>query len=231
MPTVERSRTHRALASASRVRLLDAVRRSDGPLDARELAQACGLHVSTVRFHLGVLHEAGLVRSRSDAGGTRGRPRLRYTAAGAGSAAVAELEHTGYRLLAAVLAEHWGTSANEPARRAERAGRALAGRQGFPALASARPTVADAAAQLNGLFTELGFEPELAADGEDHQIRLHACPFRAVAQQYPEVVCSLHLGWIRGALDRLGAAAIASDLRPFVEPHLCVASLAPAAGS
>ncbi len=196
-------------------------------MDARELAQAGGLHVSTVRFHLGVLHEAGLVRRQSDPAGTRGRPRLRYAAAGAGagSAAAMEREHIGYRLLAAVLAEHWSTSADEPARRAERAGRALAGRQGFTAPPSANPTAEHAAAELNGLLAELGFEPELAADGENQQIRLHACPFRAVAQQYPEVVCSLHLGWIRGALERLGAPAVTSDLLPFVEPHLCVAYL------
>ena len=194
-------------------------------MDARELAQTCGLHVSTVRFHLGVLHEAGLVRSQSDPGGTRGRPRLRYAPASVGSAGATEHEHTGYRLLAAVLAEHWATTADERARRAEHAGRALAGRRGFTAPSSARPTVEHAAAHLNGLFAELGFEPELASEGEGVQIRLHACPFRAVAQQHPEVVCSLHLGLIRGALERLGAPAIASDLRPFVEPHLCVAYL------
>lgn len=52
---------------------------------------------------------------------------------------------------------------------------------------------------MTGLFAEPGFEPELARKGEQLQIRLHACPFRVVAAEHSEVVCSLHLGLLRGA--------------------------------
>jgi hypothetical protein len=39
----------------------------------------------------------------------------------------------------------------------------------------------------------------------------------------------MHLGLLRGALDEMGAPAPTS-LTPFVQPHLCVARITPAAG-
>jgi len=221
-----RYRTHGALAVASRVRLLDALRASDRPLDARELAAVCGLHVSTVRFHLDVLSEAGLVRSHSEPPHTRGRPRLLYSPASVGDAAGPK--QTGYQSLAMILAAHWAEGPAERARRAERAGWAVAREQGFTPRPSPSLTAEESVVQVSGLFAELGFEPELAREGRALQIRLHACPFRAVAQEHPEVVCSMHLGLLRGALAELAAPATVSSMRPFVEPHLCVAHISPA---
>lgn len=85
-----RHTAHEALAVISRVRLLDALRASKRALDARELAEACGLHVSTVRFHLEILAAAGLVRSQSEPAHRRGRPRLLYTPASAGAPSAPE---------------------------------------------------------------------------------------------------------------------------------------------
>jgi predicted ArsR family transcriptional regulator len=228
---VERNRMHGALAAASRLRLLDALRASDRALDARALAAICGLHLNTVRFHLQILSEAGLVRSEPDSSGSHGRPRLRHTPTSVGSTAPGGSgEPAGYQLLAAVLAAHWADTPGERAQRAERAGRATAQRQGFAGRSSTRVTTEDAVAQIGALFAELGFEPELAREGDDLQLRLHACPFRAVALEHPEVVCSMHLGLLRGALDEKGAPATTSSLTPFVQPHLCVARITPTAG-
>jgi predicted ArsR family transcriptional regulator len=223
---VGRHRTHGALAVASRVRLLDALRASECPLDARELAAACGLHVSTVRFHLEILSEAGLVRSQSESPRTRGRPRLLYAAASVGDTVGSK--QTGYQMLATVLAANWAQTPAQRAQRAERAGWALAKEQGLRPRPSPGLTAEESVAQVSGLFAELGFEPELSREGQDLQIRLHACPFRAVAQEHPEVVCSMHLGLLRGALAELAAPATVSSMRPFVEPHLCVAHISPA---
>lgn len=222
---VGRHRTYGALAVASRVRLLDALRASERPLDARELAAACGLHVSTVRFHLEVLSKAGLVCSHSESPGTRGRPRLLYGPASVGD--TGGPKQTGYQVLATVLAAHWAKTPAQRAQRAERAGWAMAREQGLRPRSSPKLTAEESVAQISALFAELGFEPELAREGQDLQIRLHACPFRAVAQEHPEVVCSMHLGLLRGALAELGAPATARSLRPFVEPHLCVAHITP----
>ena len=78
------------------------------------------------------------------------------------------------------------------------------------------------------LFSQLGFDPELIDEEADPQIRLHACPFRDAARANPEVVCSVHLGLLRGTLTRLGGPPITARLLPFVEPDLCLAKLAPA---
>lgn len=227
-----RRRTHEALSVAARVRLLDVLRASDRPLDARELARECGLHVSTVRFHLKVLSEAALVWSQSEIPRTRGRPRLLYAPASVGGAAgdTGAPAPTGYQMLATVLAQHWAETPAERTQRAERAGWAVAKEQGFTPQPSSIKTVRESVAPVSGLFAELGFEPELVQDGAGLQIRLHACPFRSVAQRHPEVVCSMHLGLLRGALAGLGASVSATHLRPFVEPSLCVAHLSPING-
>lgn len=222
---VGRHLTHGALAVASRVRLLDALRASERPLDARELAAECGLHVSTVRFHLDVLSEAGLVRSHSESPRTRGRPRLLYGPASVGPPGpetdrISGARHDPRRAL--------GRHPSRASTAGERAGWAVAREQGFTPRPSPSLTAEESVAQVSGLFAEFGFEPELAREGQDLQIRLHACPFRAVAQEHPEVVCSIHLGLLRGALADLGAPATTSSLRPFVEPHLCVAHITPA---
>ncbi len=229
-----RHRAHEALAVPSRVRLLDVLRAGGRPMDVRELAAACDLHVSTVRFHLDVLTRAGLVRSHPAPPAGRGRPPLRYSPASHGShpggtrtSAPDGSEHGGYEMLAAVLAGHLADTPAERTRLAERAGREMAREQGFSALRVPDPTAEESVAQVSGLFTELGFEPEVTADGGGLQIRLHACPFRSVAAEHPEVVCALHLGLLRGALADLGAPVTATALRPFVEPHLCVAEIGP----
>ncbi|MFC5996514.1 helix-turn-helix transcriptional regulator [Pseudonocardia hispaniensis] len=221
----DRHRTHGALAGISRVRLLDALRAGERPLDARELAAVSGLHISTVRFHLDILSDAGLVRRHRERARRRGRPRLLYTPASAG-AEVASARR-GYEFLAGVLARYWGDSVEERARRAEHAGRAVAREQGLTPPPSGLPTVSESAATISGLFAELGFDPELTDTGAEWQIRLHACPFRTIAAEYPEVACSLHLGLLQGALAELGTPASTSSLTPFVEPHLCVAHVRP----
>ncbi len=224
-----RTQTHGALAVASRLRLLDALRTNDRPMDVRELAAACGLHVTTTRFHLDVLTDAGLVTSRAGQSGTRGRPRRLYTPA---SRAVAAGGHTGYELLSGILAAHWAGNRDERAQRAEQAGWAWAGQRKPGPTASettvAETTVAEAAVHVNAVFAEFGFDPELVHDGETQQIRLHACPFRAVAATYPEVVCSIHLGLLRRTLADVDAPPTSVSLQPFVESHLCLAQIAPA---
>jgi predicted ArsR family transcriptional regulator len=219
-----RTQTHGALAVASRLRLLDALRTNDRPMDVRELAAACGLHVTTTRFHLDVLTDAGLVTSRAGQSGTRGRPRRLYTPA---SRAVAAGGHIGYELLSGILAAHWAGNRDERAQRAEQAGWAWAG-QRKPGPTVDEATVDEAAVHVNAVFGEFGFDPELVRDGETLQIRLHACPFRAVAATYPEVVCSIHLGLLRRTLADVDAPPTSVSLQPFVEPHLCLVQIAPA---
>ncbi|WP_445189130.1 helix-turn-helix transcriptional regulator [Pseudonocardia sp. Cha107L01] len=202
---------------------MKALRASDCGLDVRELAELCGLHITTARFHLDILREVGLVVAHSERGGGRGRPRLVYL--------LAERRRgqdlAGYELLATMLAAHWDESPGERARRAERAGREAALSRATPRDSAESPSLEQAASQVSARFAQLGFEPEVKREGRQVLIRLHRCPFRSVAEKSPEVVCSLHLGLMRGALEQMGAPVGRTSLEPFVRPHLCIARLEP----
>jgi len=218
-PAAQRSRTHGALASTSRMHILSLLRSSSTPLDVAQIAAHSALHPNTVRFHLRVLVDAGLASCRTDHTGSAGRPRLVYTPVGFG-----DPQPDGFQLLADILTSYLATSSTVPARLAEEAGQAFARRHQQPA----QPVTADEAVRhVTTMFAELGFEPELVDDGQEMQLRLRACPFGALADKYPEVVCAMHLGWLRGILQQLDAPVTARTLHPFIEAHLCVAHLGP----
>jgi predicted ArsR family transcriptional regulator len=180
-----------------------------------------GLHPNTARFHLEALAEAGLaVREREDRE-TPGRPRIGYRAVADGPAG-----RRRYRLLAEMLTSLIAATMPEPGRAA-----AEAGREWGAYLAEQPPpyqklTVEETVGKLTAIMEELGFSPQAEA-GDDGQYRLSLrhCPFREVAQHHQNVICALHHGLMRGALDRMRAPVTASRLEPFVEPSLCVAHL------
>jgi len=206
---------HRALADGSRARIVDVLRGERDGLDAHELARRLGLHVNTVRWHLGVLADAGLVSARRAQRATPGRPRTIYTL----SLGATPSGKDEFRLLASVLTGALAGDADAAAK-SEAAGRSwgryLAPRR--PPLTS--PTDEDAIADVVDLMAEQGFAPEV----ERNEIRLHRCPFLDLAEQHPGVVCSVHKGLMAGALDELGAD-LDVELTPFVRPDLCVARL------
>lgn len=201
-----------------RRRLLAILRGASEPLDAQELARVTGQHVTTVRFHLDVLTRESLVRQFQQPPRGRGRPRIGYTAV---------QRSVGYQELAQVLADQLGS---DPRRRSDAA--VAAGRAWGAKMESAdQPveTLDDAKDLTITLASELGFAPERDPSTEtDEQvmIRLTACPLRELARTHSEVVCGVHLGLMREALDRNGAREhVNVRLHPFVEPELCVARL------
>lgn len=212
-------RTHRALADVSRARILEELR-TGGPQDSRELGRRVGLHPNTVRFHVEHLAEAGLVRAVTGPAAGPGRPRVLYEAVedvdpGSGD---------GYRLLARILAGYLA-SIDDPRRVAEEIGREWGGYLTERPAPFAGLSAEDAVERVTRLFTELGFMPEAVVEDGRRRILLHRCPFREVAREKPEVVCSVHLGMLRGALAELGAPLEATDLEPMVQPTLCIAHL------
>lgn len=212
-------RTHRALAGASRVRVLEHLRAHTAAMTAAEIANGVGLHPNTVRLHLDQLADAGLVTRDVEARTTPGRPRALFAAV-VPEARPADGEDDGYRALAGVLAAQLERSSPRAAEDAARAGRAW-GRT----LTERRdvPDPAAATGHLVRLMDRLGFAP--SASGSS--IQLHRCPFRQVAEEHSAVVCGVHLGLMQGALDNLGAPLRADRLEPFRTPDLCLAHLAP----
>jgi len=212
---------HRALGHPHRLRLLRLLDDA-GPLDVHALAEHLGLRPNGVRRHLDLLLRAGLVSAAaSDPSPSRpGRPRLRYRRASDPS------ERVGYPLLAEVLAGVLGRIGDAAAVEDEgrRWGRLLVDRPLPP-----RPLASGAAtARLVAMLDRLGFAPGYF-DFLNGRIEIRRCPFLDTAKAHPDVVCSLHLGLMRGALAELEAPLDAERLDPFVEPGLCVARLRRAA--
>lgn len=83
----------------------------------------------------------------------------------------------------------------------------------------------EATRRLVSAMEDSGFAPEAVTKVSRRQVLLHRCPFREVAQEHPDVVCSIHLGLMKGLLTELGAPVVVDRLDPFVEPSQCVASL------
>ena len=213
---------HRALSDPSRVRILEALREAEAPLDARELGTRVGLHWNTVRSHLRVLAEAGLVSARREERTRPGRPRVLYEATAAPLDTRALASH---RLLAQVLASHLAGSEREPGARAEEAGRAWGAhlvRKPPPFASISKEETIDEVVRLHEQF---GFRPELRRAKSGQEIVLKRCPFQEVATTYQAVICPLHLGLMRGALAELGTGVEADWLEPFAEPGACVGHL------
>ncbi len=218
-PVRELTDVHAALATPSRRRLLALVQAADVGRDVHELGQALGLHPSTVRFHLETLAQAGLVTREEQRPSGLGRPRVVY-------AAVPQPVTPGYEALTRMLAVDLAQTSTDSTGHAERIGEKWA-EQVVPAPAAPGTlTAADAMTRVSDIFDRLGFAPEARTVGSKREIALHGCPFRAVARDHPDVICAVHLGLLRGILDRLGAQA-SGRLRPFVRPDLCLVEVTP----
>ena len=203
-----RPEQHRAASpSAAGRQVLDELHAANAPLDAAAVAERLGVHVTTARFHLDRLADAGLARRRTGSEPRRGRPRILYTPTGP------ERDEESREQLIHVLA---GALAAEDTAGTESvdAGRRWAD--------SFEPfTDADPASGVVGVLDRLGFDPDI----HERQIRLRACPFRDAAREHPQVVCAVHRGLIEQLLEPTGTRA---RLVPFAEPDLCLVTLEPA---
>lgn len=233
-----------AALSAPRRRVLDVL--EERPMGATAVASVLDLHVNTAREHLDGLVEVGLaVRSRLAPSG-RGRPAWGYAA----EPASATRPRGEYAALAGVLADfvaeqsddvaadmtrlgrNWGRRlmAARPAGRPTDAGPAVApdapgegglAQGGHAPEGSASVSVAAAEAAALALMEDLGFAPE----GTSKPIRLKQCPMLAVAKERPDVVCSVHLGLIEGALEEQGVTADGVRLDAFAAHDACLLRL------
>lgn len=178
------------------------------------LSALSGLHVNTVREHLEALTRHGLAHRHASAPHGRGRPAWLYAATGE------EGPPSEYAGLAAALAATIHRTSDTPTEDAAEAGtdwgRRLADERG------AQPT-ADAATarrEVVDLLDDLGFGAD--SDPGNTVVRLTRCPLLAAAHQYPDVVCGVHLGLVRGALVAHGADPEGTELVPFAEPGACL---------
>ena len=208
---------HRALADERRVRIVEALRSEPAGLDARDLGRRLDLHPNTIRWHLGILADAGIVTSSPAERTTPGRPRILYSL----TPEPAEPRPDEHRLLATILTGALAR-ADDGGSQAEAAGRAWGSY--LMAREPLTRTSDDAAvAEVSGLLDRQGFEPT----AQGREIHMRRCPFHDLAEAHPEVVCPVHEGLISGALSALGSGLEVEGLDVFVQPDLCIARLAP----
>ncbi|MEJ5255065.1 MAG: helix-turn-helix domain-containing protein [Acidimicrobiales bacterium] len=190
----------KALGDNTRYAIYLELARSPIPLATAEIAEILGLHVNTVRPHLERMREVGLLQVEAEARGGVGRPQHRYSlAAGAPSLG---LEPSPYPLLATVLlqaAAEAGLDGSELTDAAHEQGRA-----------DARRWDADAD-PIDALMIEqarLGFDPTVVDGDGCATVAFAHCPFRSLAESYPDLVCSVHCGLVEGLVDELGGAEV-----------------------
>ena len=207
--------------SARRLHVLRLLRASKEPRSIASVADELGVHPNTVRFHVDSLARAGLVEQVLGDSVGRGRPPTLFRA----SRRMDPTGPTNYRLLADILTGYVAASP-DAATIATQLGRSMS-----PALVASppahrAPSQTRAVTDLTAFLAELGFSPEPVDGRRAREIPLRHCPFQTLAEQHREVICSVHLGVMQGALAAIRAPVAVDRLDPFVEPDLCVAHLA-----
>ncbi|MPZ84713.1 MAG: helix-turn-helix domain-containing protein [Actinophytocola sp.] len=206
----------------SRRRVLEILHATDGPLGVQEIADRMSLHANTARFHLDGLVDAGLAQRAVEERGQPGRPRMVYRA----EPADVPPGRRSYRLLTEMLTTLVVDVLPQPEQAAVRAGEAWGHYLADRPAPLQKVDADDGIRRLSTVLADAGFAPGAVLDADAPVIPLHHCPFREIAEQHSEVVCSLHLGLMRGVLAEVRAPITATRLDPFVEPSLCLAHLA-----
>ncbi len=191
------------------------------PVTLAALCSATSLHINTVREHLDALVRDGLVQRTKAAPSGRGRPAWEYSAV-PGATAADDHEYAG---LAATLAAALHRHSPDPKRESVAAGRTWGSRLASGERDPVGASGSDRRRAVVALLARLRFTP--VTGPRARTVRLTTCPLLATAQEYPDVVCSIHLGMVEGALQQWGDTAMSVDLRPFAEPGSCLLAFVP----
>lgn len=196
---MDRLAVFKALGDNTRYAIYLELARSPAPRSTAEVAEMLDLHPNTVRPHLERMREIGLLQVEASAQGTVGRPQHRYSLVP--DAPSLGLEPPPWPVLARMLADvaaFMAPDADDVAAMAWEQGRAAADRRrGTPCVEA-----------LVDALGELGFDPAAGTEGRSATIVFTSCPFRELAEAYPELVCNLHRGMIEGFVDEAGGADV-----------------------
>ena len=197
-----------SLGDATRRRIYDVVAAAPGALTRDEVAAEAGIGRTLAAYHLDRLAAAGLLtvdreRRTGRSGPGAGRPAKVY--ARSEQEVAVSVPPRDYHVAARLLADAAAADASGETRRAlagaaERLGHELAVEGG----------------DLETVLRERGYEPY---EDEPGVHRLRNCPFHAVAQRQPEVVCDMNLAL-------LGALVEGREVTATLEPapgRCCVA--------
>jgi predicted ArsR family transcriptional regulator len=192
----------KALGDNTRYAIYLELARSAAPLATADIAESLGLHPNTVRPHLERMRDVGLLDIATEVRSGVGRPQHLYFLAS--DAPSLGLEPPPFPLLSRMLvqlAASAGISGDDAAEVGRSQGRADADQHALDASC------------LEALVAELellGFDPTVAGtdDGECAVVAFAHCPFRELAEEHPEIVCSLHRGLVEGFVAAVGGGEV-----------------------
>ena len=204
------------LGDTTRRGIYISVREAAEPVTASHIAEAFDIHTNVARHHLDRLVADGYLqvthRRRSGKGGPgAGRPAKHYEATE--KEVQVQFPARRYDLLSELLVRVVQRLAPEDA--AEIAeeigreyGRELAGEIGLPEDSGFDTAVQAVARAMMGV----GFDTEAQTD--DRVLVTRFCPFGETASNYPEIVCRIDQGIVKGLLE-----ATRQEVIPIVTPH------------
>jgi predicted ArsR family transcriptional regulator len=202
-----------ALGDPTRRSAYDYVSAQGSPVGRDEVATALGIGRTLAAYHLDRLAKEGLLsvayaRRSGRTGPGAGRPAKLYARADAELAV--SVPPRDYGLAARLLAHAAAQDEQGGTRRALRDAAESLGRE----IAATATDPQD----LDRLLRERGYEPY---EDDVGAMRLRNCPFHAVAQSHPEVVCDMNLALLGGLV-----AGLEGNAQAVLEPgpgRCCVA--------
>lgn len=205
-----------ALGSDVRMNILRNLVRGDRSVS--QLARAARLHPATIRYHLSILLQDGLVEKvPTKRDGKVGRPTTRYR--------IRDVEIGGfpprkYEILSEILLVTIGRVMDR-----SRSDQALyeAGRESGQRIVAGVEEAAKVSGWgprefvtycLEGAFAGMGMQTEVVLERDDFvRFRAFTCPFQELAVKYPDRVCdSLDRGFHDGIAMRLGPLVVGERL-------------------
>jgi predicted ArsR family transcriptional regulator len=217
-----------ALEDDVRRRMYLFIRDQGRPVSRDEAAKEAGISRKLAAFHLDKLVDRGLLKAHyarppGRGGPGAGRPSKLYEPAGDElSLSIPERRYdlVGQILVDAIESRGPGESAPDAARRvARQAGEELG--RAVRRVHRLRPAGSERALSLaEEVLRDQGFEPHEGAEGE---LALRNCPFHALAQRAPELVCGLNQAFVDGLLRGLGNETVEAALEP--QPGQCCVKL------
>lgn len=187
----------KALGDDTRYAIYLELSRSDTALSTADVAETLALHVNTVRPHLERMRNVGLLAVCPDSRGAVGRPQKLYSIAA--DAPGLGLEPPLMSMLSRMLlqvAVDSGAQRDEVLDAGRRAGTNLSRRHQGKCCTEA----------LISALEQLGFDPAAATEAETTSVAFGNCPFSELAEDEPQVICSLHQGMMEGFASDWGDA-------------------------
>lgn len=183
----------------------------------RDLVDEFELHENTIREHLeGLIVSAHAERVQLISLGP-GRPSYGYQSRKDFTAQI-EPPARDYAALALVLARQLAAIGGNARSVAISAGEEWAG-EFIKYVKKPGENKVNVRKWIYEILESLGYSPK--TNSKWNPIRLQTCPVLAAAKLEPEIVCSVHLGLVRGLISQAGENPNAVELIQFSEPGSC----------